>query len=98
MFASRHSDSTTDGRRALLSVFSATACVRRVQAALQTATAVVSSHELISCGKCYKAFVDWAGDGLRPSQMASSARHESFGRGFDDVWNGNWETAGREAL
>ena len=47
--AGRHSDSTPDGRRVPLSVHDYRA-FRTVQAALQTAIAVVSSHELVSCG------------------------------------------------
>ena len=47
--AGRHSDSTPDSRRVPLSVHDYRA-FRTVQAALQTAIAVVSSHELVSCG------------------------------------------------
>ena len=44
-----HSDSTPDRRRVPLCVHDYRA-FRTVQAALQTATAVVSKHELVSCG------------------------------------------------
>ena len=49
MSASRHSDSTPDIRRASLCVHDYRA-LRTVQAALQTAAAVVSSYELVSGG------------------------------------------------
>ena len=49
MSASRHSDSTPDTRRVSLCAHDYHAC-RTVQAALQGAAAVVSSHELVSGG------------------------------------------------
>ena len=49
MSASRHLDSTLDIRRVFLCVYDYRT-FRTVQAALQTAAAVVSSHELVSGG------------------------------------------------
>ena len=49
MSTSRHSDSTPDSKRVPLCVHDYRA-FRTMQAALQTTTAVVSSHELDSCG------------------------------------------------
>ena len=49
MSASRHSDSTPDSRRQPLCVHDERA-FRAVQAALQTTTAILSSHELVSYG------------------------------------------------
>ena len=49
MSASRHSDSTPDIRRVSLCVHDYRA-FSTVQAALQTAAAVVSSHDLVSGG------------------------------------------------
>ena len=45
-FASRHSDNTPDSRRVPFSVHESRA-FRTMQAALRTATAVVSSYELV---------------------------------------------------
>ena len=58
--AGRHSGSTLDSRRVPLCVHDYRA-FRTVQAPLQTATAVVSTHELVSCGNGGSSYavVEW---------------------------------------